>query len=257
LAVQRRKARGSVAFGLAIALGVAATVAACGGSSSPANPSGQASGAGPSGSGGGSLTVGLSANLDKLTSYRFTESNAGMAGGAGATPVGSGSYEIAGTVVNRPLKSIWIGEAQGQFILIGSQAWASADGITWVASDPGDTILTDLLPGHDYALWFDAKASYFRAVGEESKNDIPCVHYKADQSLGSIYADATGAPAAFKAELWVARSGDFPVSGVYSFAAAAGASGGSWGFSFDITHPGDSTNVVAAPTNVVALPSTG
>jgi hypothetical protein len=253
LANPRRSIRGPVAIGLAIALGVAA----CGGSSSQANPSGQASSAGPSDSGGGPLTVGLSANLDKLTSYRFTESNAEVAGGVSASPAGSGSYEIAGTVVNRPVKSIWIGETQGQFILVGGQAWASGDGITWVASDPADTILTDLLPGHDYALWFDAKASYFRAVGEEPKNGVPCVHYKADPSLGSIYADASGAPAAFKAELWVARSGDFPVSGVYSFAAAAGASGGSWGFSFDITHPGDSTNVVAAPTNVVALPSTG
>lgn len=253
LAGSRSAIRSLVAGGLAIALGIAA----CAGSSPPANPSGSAVGAGPSASSGSPLTVGLSANLDKLASYRFTESNAGIAGSAGASSTGTGSYQISGTVINRPLKSIWIGETQGQFILIGSQAWVSADGITWVASDPTDTILTDLLPGHDYATWFDAKASHFRSVGDEPKNGVPCVHYKADPSLAGAYSDATEAPSSFTAELWVATAGDYPVSGVYSYAAPAGASGGSWGFSFAITHPGDSTNVVAAPTNVVALPSTG
>ena len=251
LASRRRTTKRLVAVGLAMALGVAA----CGVSSPPVNPSGPAGTAGPSGSGGGLLTVGLSSNLDKLASYRFSESNAGLPGSASASPVAGESYEVAGTVVNRPVKSIWIDEPQGQFILIGSQAWVSADGVTWVASDPSDSSLTDLLPGHDYAMWFDAKASYFRAVGSEPKNGVPCVHYVADPSLGSIYADATGAPASFKAELWIATSGNFPVSGVYSYAAPAGASGGSWGFGFDITSPGDATNQVAAPTNVVPLPS--
>jgi hypothetical protein len=251
LASRRRTTGRLVAVGLAIALGVVA----CGGSSPPVNPSVSVDSAAPSASSGGPLTVGLSAKLDKLTSYRFTESNAGGPGGSAASPAGVGSYDVAGTVVNSPVKSIWIAETQGQFILIGSQAWVSADGATWVSSDPSDSSLTDLLPGHDYALWFDAKASYFHAVGNEPKNGVPCVHYVADPSLGNIYAEATVAPASFRAELWVATSGNFPVSGVYSFDAPAGASGGSWGFTFDITHPGDTTNAVAAPTNVVPLPS--
>jgi len=180
LANPRRSIRGPVAIGLAIALGVAA----CGGSSSQANPSAQASSAGRAtvAAGRSRWPLGQPGQADQLSLHRVERWGDR---GVSASPAGSGSYEIAGTVVNRPVKSIWIGETQGQFILIGGQAWASGDGITWVASDPADTILTDLLPGHDYALWFDAKASYFRAVGDESKNGVPCVHYTADASSGA------------------------------------------------------------------------
>jgi hypothetical protein len=45
------------------------------------------------------------------------------------------------------------------------------------------------------------------------------------------------------------------VSGIYGFFATSGGEGGSFGYSFDVTHINDASNVVTPPTNVIALPS--
>jgi hypothetical protein len=180
--------------------------------------------------------------------------SAAMPSDAGASPSGSVSYLITGTVINRPSTSIWISETGAQFIAIGDKAWASVDGATWVASDPNDLSLTDLLPGSDYEAWFDAKASFFDTVGQESKNGVECVHYTGDESLGSLYSGLAEGTAHFQADVWIAVDGNYPVSGVYGFSDAA-AGGGSWGFRFDVTHVDDQANRVTPPTNVVATPS--
>ena len=142
-----------------------------------------------------------------------------------------------------------------QFIVIGSQAWRSADGMIWTAGDPTDTILTDLLPGHDYPSWFDSKAGYFRAVGTESKNNVACIHYKGDASLIGLYSTSGDASGVFEADLWIAQDGDYPVSGTYGFTSPTDSTNWSWGFSFDIFNANGSANQVTAPVNVVPLPS--
>lgn len=286
------------------------------------------------------MPTGLAANLDELSSYRFTESNAGSPAGvatasgttttgtmaaatsaavspsvfvspsaspvpgnagpssASSSPAGSsspsgvrsaapsksavpsrspapaapsaspasaspsaspseasGAYFVSGTVINKPAASMWLSETDAQFILVGSQAWISADGATWTVSDANQAVLGDLLPGHDYATWFDAKSTYFVALGTESKNGVDCIHYTASSTLGNIYSDVGGAASRFQADLWIARSGDYPVSGIYGFYSAAGSRAASWGFQFDITHVNDPANKVSPPTNVIALPS--
>ena len=287
MTVPRTTVRGLIAVSLAIGLGVGAC------NSSSATPSPTAPGASDSGrDGGGPLSTGLASNLDKLDSYRFSLSNAGSPSGtgsppsigaspsigatpsigslpsisaspsssvtapsgAGASPSSSVSYLITGTVINRPSSSIWISETGAQFIAIGDKAWASVDGATWVVSDPNDLSLTDLLPGSDYEAWFDAKAGFFDTVGQESKNGVECVHYKGDETLGSMYSGLAEGTAHFQADVWIAVDGSYPVSGVYGFSDAA-AGGGSWGFTFDVTHVDDQTNRVTPPTNVVATPS--
>jgi hypothetical protein len=45
------------------------------------------------------------------------------------------------------------------------------------------------------------------------------------------------------------------MSGIYGFFATSGGEGGSFGYSFDVTHINDASNVVTPPTNVIALPS--
>jgi hypothetical protein len=250
MAASGRTVRRLIAVGLAIGL----VVGACDSSSSSANPSGPGGGSGGDAGNGASLTPGLSSNLDKLDSYQFVESNAGSFPAVGATAGNSGAYLISGTVINRPVESIWIGETNARFIVIGNEAWTSVDGNTWLATDPQGTILTDLLPGHDYGTWFDAKSTYFKPVGDESKNGVPCIHYTADSSLGSLYSSATGG-AKFGADVWIAKDGNYPVSGLYGFSAATGSEGGSWGFSFDVTHVNDAANNVARPTNIVSLPT--
>lgn len=256
MATRRSANRGRVAIALAIGL----AVVACGSSSPSAKPSGMGGvgNAGSSGS-GTSLAAGLSSNLNKLDSYQFFESmptsSTGSSASGSASPGGTDQLSISGTVVNKPVRSIYVNGRPAQFIVIGDQAWRSLDGNTWTAGDPVDPFLTDLLPGHDYVTWFDAKASYFRVVGEEKKNGVDCIRYKGDPSLGGLYAGAAATSANFGADLWIAKSGDYPVSGVYGFTDTAGDQGGSWGFSFDITHANDPANMVLAPTNVIPVPT--
>ena len=309
---ESRSARRIAAAGLAVVL----VAAACSGATPVTAPPSRPSGTG-SAYAGGPLAAGLGANLDKLASYRFTESNVGTpdafpptespsASASTAAPTGSAStapsasrsavssgsagpvsaspsmasspppepsasvsaapsastpayqsasFDVSGTVVNAPAASVWVKEPQAQFIVIGSLAWVSVDGQMWMSSDPGSTDLSFLMPASGYATWFDAKASYFTAVGNETKNGVPCVHYKGNGTLKSIYGDTGGASSGFQADVWVAVAGDYPVSGVFGYAGAASGASGGWGFRFDITNVDDTSNQLAAPTNVIAFPT--
>ena len=246
--------RGLVAIGLAIGV----VVAGCSNSSSVLNPLGSGAGNNPGGNNGGgsSLVAGLSGNLDTLTSYQFTESMAGSSSDAQATPASTSAVVISGTVINKPTKSLSINAYGTQYILVGSQAWTSYDsGATWTSIDPTDASLTGLLPDKNYATWFDAYSTNFKVAGDESKNGVQCTHYKGDSSLGSLYQGLSGVSANFQADLWVAKDGNYPVSGVYGFSASSGGETGGFGYSFDVTHINDGSNQVAPPTNVVPIPS--
>ena len=237
----------------AVGFAIALCAAACAGTPAPTNPPG------PSGSrgvaGGGPLTVGLSSNLDKLASYRFTESNVGAPGGGSPSPSGQGSYSVSGTVITQPTASIWIRQTRAQYIVMGDLGWVSVDGTTWMATDPQEIDLTSILPGAVYATWFDARASYFNAVGEESKNNVLCTHYKGSSTLGSMYVGLAGAASSFQADVWIAKAGNYPVSGAFGYSTSAASQSGSWGFRFDITNVDDKANILAAPTNLVASPT--
>jgi hypothetical protein len=237
-------------FGAALAILLVA--GACRSSAAPAHSDGpNASGSGASS--GGTLNTGLASGLARLTSYRFSESNVGAPGAGPASA--SGSYSLTGTVVNSPVIAMWIKEPSAQFKVIGSDAWTSVDGTNWAVADSGDLSLADLLPADEYVTWFDAKASSFTAVGEEVKNSIPCIHYQGNSALSSIYVGTSDGPSPFRADVWIAKDGNYPVSGVFGYAAAATGSASSWGFAFDITDVNGAANAVAMPINVVAFPT--
>jgi hypothetical protein len=235
-------------------LAVGLVVAACSSGGSGGLPGASNGGNNGGNNGGTSLGQGLSANLDQLTSYKFTETMGGSSSGAGVSPGDSGSFQITGTVVNTPTKSISVQEAGVWFITIGDKSWSSSDGNTWIETDSGISSVTDLLPTDLYGSWFDTNATGFSVAGEESKNGVDCIHYKGSSSL-SAGLSAFGVSANFQAELWVAKDGNYPVSGVYGFFGSSGGQSASYGYSFDITNINDSSNTVTAPTNVVALPS--
>jgi len=237
-------------FGAVLAILLVAV--ACGSPTAPA----QSTVPNASGSGvdsGGALSTGLASGLARLTSYRFSESNVGAPGGGLSSA--SGSYSLAGTVVNSPVISLWVKEPGAQFKMIGSDAWTSVDGAQWATADSGDLSLADLLPAGEYVTWFDSKAGYFTAVGDEVKNNISCVHYQGNSALGSIYVGVSGGRSAFRADVWIAKDGNYPVSGVFGLSAAATGSASSWGFAFDITDVNSDANTVTAPINVVAFPT--
>jgi hypothetical protein len=218
-------------------------------------PGGGSGGAGGTGNTGNSLVSGLTSNLDQLTSYRFTWSVFGQSSGTQASPGESGSFASSGVVVNKPTKAMSVNSFGIQYIQIGTQEWMSTDnGGTWTVA-PSSTDLSSMLPTQDYAQWFDTNATSFKAVGEESKNGVQCIHYKGDSSLSSLYQGIAGVSASFQTDVWVAKDGNYPVSGVYGITASSGGQGGRFGYSFDITNINDPSNQVAAPTNVMAEPS--
>jgi hypothetical protein len=210
-----------------------------------------------------SSSVGPSVSIRPTVSARPSGSmppGASSSASASATPAASASpaaapLVISGTVINRPVKSLYIYARPDQFIVVGNQAWRSADGMIWTAGDPTDPILTDLLPARDYPAWFDSKAGYFKAVGAESKNNVPCIHYRGDASLIGLYSNSGDVSGVFEADLWIASDGNYPVSGVYGFTSPADSAKWSWGFSFDIFNANGSANQVTMPSNVVPLPS--
>ncbi len=243
--------RGLVALGFALAL----IVAACGSSSSTSNPAGlPGNGGGGNAGGGSSLTAGLESNLDQLTSYQFSWTVFGASSGVQGSPGSSGSYATAGTVVNKPTKAMAVNSFGIQYIQVGTQEWMSLDGNTWNTTD-GTTDLTSMLPMKYYTTWFDTNSTGFKVAGNETKNGVPCVHYKGDSSLSGLYQGIAGVSATFQADLWVATNGNYPVSGVYGFSGSANGQAGSFGYTFDITKINDPSNQIAPPTNVVAIPT--
>jgi hypothetical protein len=250
MVTSNRTIRSLVAIGLAVGL----LAAACG-SSSTSSPTGPAGGtSGPNATGGASLTSGLSYNLANLDSYKFTWSLSGSSSGTAASPGDSGALTVSGTIINKPSPAASVNDLGMQFIVIGNEAWLSSDGNSWTTTDPTTFDVTDLLPSNDYATWFDANSTDFTVAGEETKNGIDCIHYTGNSSLGAMYA-AAGVSAQFQADLWVAKNGNYPVSGVYGFAAAAGGQSGAFYYTFDITNVNDASNTVAPPTNVISVPT--
>ena len=231
---------------------LAVAVAACS-SGNPAssgnNPTGN-NGTSQPGGGGSGLVSGLSGNLDKLDSYKFTWTIAGADASATSSSVGA----ITGTVINKPTKATSVNYFGALYITIGTEQWMSADnGATWIAN-PDPTSLDAMLPTSDYASYFDAFSATYKQIGTEKKNGVDAVHFQGD--LGSLSAMlGFGGVANMKADLWVAKDGNYPVSGAFSYAFAVGTSGGTFSYSFDITNVNDASNKVEKPTNITEIPS--
>ena len=237
--------RSLVAVGLAFAL----VAAACGSSSLTPNPSGTA-GSGPTGSStagsGNSLAPGLLAGLDKLDSYQFSW-----------TLSASSVPWVSGTVINKGTKSYRINDPGAvQFIVVGDKDWTSIDaGKTWATTDVSSVDLTNLMLDTGYATWFDKNAASFKKAGEELKNGVQCVRYKGDSSLSGLYSSSSGGSGQFTADLWIAKDGNYPVSGSFGYSGSVPGNSGTFGYSFDVTHINDSANSVTAPTNVLVEPT--
>jgi len=258
----RRLLGGVCALGLALA--------GCGGAA--ATPSARPSAATSASSDARLLTSGLAQNLDKLTSYRFSEvvysswtgslAPASVAvGSAAASPTGSagstagtagldhGLLRIDGVVVNRGgSRSVQLTMNGVEYIIVGNDAWVSVDGTVWASTDESGDVIAQLPAGY-YAIWFDKHVSGFTAVGTEDHDGVSATHFSGTDSLGNLYASRVGA--SFQADLWIAVDGSYPVGGRYLVPTGGSVSG----YSFEIAAVNDAGNAVAEPSNVVALPT--
>jgi hypothetical protein len=141
-----------------------------------------------------------------------------------------------------------------QYITIGTQQWISTDGTSWM-ENPNPVTIDTMLPTTSYAGFFDAYAQSYKQIGSESKNGVDSIHFQGDLSALTGAFARYGGLTNLHADLWIAKSGNYPVSGVFSFSYAAGASAGSFGMTFDITNVNDPANKVEKPANITALPS--
>jgi hypothetical protein len=229
---------------------LAIAVAACGSSSgtqapgSSATPGSQATmepssggGGGDGGDGGDGLSSGLANNLNNLDSYQFSYKYV----------AGSMSWddamEVSGTVVNKPVKAAQVTVMGMTTIVVGDKAWVGFGG-TWVPSQ--DTTFDNLVDiAGNYGSWFDKDVGKWQLVGEEQKNGVACVHFKGSEELVVNYA--AGGVSDFKADLWIAKDGNYPVSGFFSFTVTGNGTTGMSGMTLDITKVNDPANKVEAP----------
>jgi hypothetical protein len=241
---------------LAVVALLAIAVAACssgGGSNAPGNSKATGSGSTNQPGGGGGFASGLSSNLNNLDSYKFSWS---VVGSDSTSPSDTGGgTTISGTVVNKPTKASMVNFVGSEFITIGADQWVSSDnGATWMVN-PSLTPVDTFLPDSNYAGYFDSYAQSYKQVGTENKNNVDCIHFQGDLSaLSGLFAQYGGV-ADMHADLWIAKSGNFPVSGAFSFSYASGTSAGSYGYKFDITNVNDPSNKVEKPSNITELPS--
>jgi hypothetical protein len=236
---------------------MAIALAACGSSSGGGKTSAPSSGGGgqatptsgggggeatpTSGGGGGGLAEGLASNLDNLDSYQFSTTIL-----AGESTASAEGLTVTGTAVNKPTKSLLLNNSGIYFLVIGDQGWTSLDGQTWMVSpDTTYDSLADLLPGNLYVEDFNGLVTDFQAAGDEQKNGVACTHYHGDESaLVAVYGAASQA----QADLWVAKDGNYPVSGSFSFEGSAAGLTGFFGYSFNVTHINDSAaNTLPTP----------
>jgi hypothetical protein len=87
-------------------------------------------------------------------------------------------------------------------------------------------------------------AAGYKAAGEEQKNGVAAVHYKADANQLGEYGSLFGVEGAtWSADVWIAKEGGYPVS------MSVQATGGSEKFqmSFDITDINNASNKVESP----------
>jgi hypothetical protein len=225
---------------------LAIAVAACGSSSgtqapgSSAAPGDQATtqpGDGGGGGDGSGLSSGLADNLNSLDSYQFSYKYV----------AGSMSWddamEISGTVVNKPVKAAKVTVMGMTTIVVGDKSWVGF-GNTWVPSE--DTTFESLVDiAGNYGDWFDQDVNKWQVAGEEQKNGVSCVHFKGSQDLALNYAAAGVSD--FKADLWIAKDGNYPVSGIFSFTATGDGEAASWGMTLDVTNVNAPANKVEAP----------
>ena len=223
--------------GAASSTAPAASAAAAQPSAEVSQPSAEASQA-PAGDTGG--LSGAAARLSSINSYKFKMT---LSGGSFGTMLGT--EPITGTVTTNPKAA--------QMSMMGIDM-VEADGKTWIkmgtdwtesTDDSSSSLADSFAPEKMFGSTLsDSAAQGYKAAGEEQKNGVAAVHYKADANQLGEYGSLFGVEGAtWSADVWIAKEGGYPVS------MSVQATGGSEKFqmSFDITDINNPSNKVELP----------
>lgn len=257
---------------LALLTVMAVALSACGGGSGTPTPSGNGAVTQPSGTTGpntsgqtgdtGSGLSGASAALAGVESYKFvmTETGGSLGDTLSMLPIpssGTPSFKISGTVVLRPDKAADITVADTLHVVsIGGFDYQDI-GLTGAFTKNESTtpsLIDSLSPDSVFSASFGASFNFgsnFDNRGSESKNGVDSDHYLANDSGKAALAEfgsvAGIAADKWTAEIWVAKSGGYPVRMTVT---ATSGSSIVYERTFDITKVNDAANKVTVPTNV-------
>ena len=236
---------------------------ACSGSSASAAPSGTPtapggnSGSSPTSAASGAGLSGAVANLSVVSNYKFKMTLAGGTFGSlfALLPVGgstgNAAFTLSGMIVTSPAQAADITMGSFHIIEIGGYDYMDLGTGGFVKTPVTGTGLADSLsPATLFSSSITAStAGSYQLVGSESKNGVEADHYQANAAALAEYGSILGVTdATWSADVWLAKSGGYPVS--VAIVAKATDKSVAYELSFDLTNVNDPSNSVTAPTNI-------
>jgi hypothetical protein len=207
----------------------------------------------PTDSGAG--LAGAVAALSNVSSFKFTMTVAGdnlsdtLATLPGAANSGNGPFSLKGTFVLKPAKAADVTVTGALHIISVDGSDYQDPGIVGSFTKTDTTGLTDSLSPIAVYGEVNLNPAGFTNIGMETKDSVDTDHYQAGKSALAELASIAGVDnATWTADVWIARTGGYPVS--VSIVAKAADNSIPYEVVFDITKVDDPGNKVTAPTNV-------
>ena len=210
------------------------------------------------GGGGGAGIGDASSAFASITSYKFAMTIAGgpysgmlsMLGSSVGT--GNAAITISGTVTVKPEKASDVMISTMHTISVGGFDYTDLGMGSFVKSPSSGTSTADSFSPSSMFSSFGSMSVYSK-VGSENKNGVDTDHYQAKSSAFTGMGTSLGvaATATWTGDIWIAKSGGYPVSS--AIFAKTSDNAVAFQMTFDITNINDSSLKVTAPTNIMGI----
>ena len=210
------------------------------------------------GGGGGAGIGDASSAFASITSYKFAMTIAGgpysgmlsMLGSSVGT--GNAAITISGTVTVKPEKASDVMISTMHTISVGGFDYTDLGMGSFVKSPSSGTSTADSFSPSSMFSSFGSMSDYSK-VGSENKNGVDTDHYQAKSSAFTGMSSSLGvaATATWTGDIWIAKSGGYPVSS--AIFAKTSDNAVAFQMTFDITNINDSSLKVTAPTNIMGI----
>jgi hypothetical protein len=195
------------------------------------------------------------AAMANMTSFKFTMTVEGdnlsdtLATLPGAANSGNGPFSLKGTFVLKPTKAADVTVTGALHIISVDGSDYQDPGIVGSFTKTDAAGLTDSLSPISVYAEVNPNPAGFTIIGTETKDGVDTDHYQAGKSALAELASIAGVDnATWTADIWIARTGGYPVS--VSVVAKAADGSIPYEIVFDLTKIDDPGNNVTAPTNV-------